>query len=175
MRSGWWPRVRALCCWCACLGWAVCVELAGSEQGACGSAVLFLPLLCGLEQFFVEQIFVLLFANGAVPPVASLAAMLWTAGRLEVPLLRGTCAIDDGAFAVRGVQAAVGFEEAKYSGFAGSTVPATPPIPAGSDYVTCDLTGDFHEHPYAFNFTDVHGASARCLPLSVSLSQRSLA
>jgi hypothetical protein len=79
---------------------------------------------------------------------------------LEAALLRGTCAIDDGAFAVRGVQAAVGFEEAKYSGFPGSVVPATDPIPAGSEYVTCDLTGDFHAHPYAFNFTDVQGAYA---------------
>ncbi len=85
------------------------------------------------------------------------------AGGLEAPVLRGTCAIDDGAFAVRGVQAAVGFEEAKYSGFPGSVVPATDPIPAGSEYVTCDLTGDFHAHPYAFNFTDVQGAyPARC-------------
>ena len=171
---------------CPSLMLLVCVLGLGSVRGAGGLRAGCVRQCSPIFTFFVrsfvrsflcglEQIFVLLFANGAVPPVASLAAMLWTAGRLEVPLLRGTCAIDDGAFAVRGVQAAVGFEEAKYSGFAGSTVPATPPIPAGSDYVTCDLTGDFHEHPYAFNFTDVHGASARCLSLSVSLSQRSLA
>ena len=85
-------------------------------------------------------------------------------GGLEAPpLLRGTCAIDDGAFAVRGVPAVVGFEDAKYSGFPGSVVPATDPIPAGSDYLRCDLTGGFYAHPYAFNFTDVQGASALSL------------
>jgi hypothetical protein len=32
--AGWWPRqVRALGCWCACLGWAVCLELASSQRG----------------------------------------------------------------------------------------------------------------------------------------------
>ena len=80
------------------------------------------------------------------------------AGGLDAPLLRGTCAIDDGAFAVRGVQASVGFEEAKYSGFPGSVVPRTDPIPAGSDHLRCDLTGGFYAHPYAFNFSDVQGA-----------------
>lgn len=82
-------------------------------------------------------------------------------------MLRGTCAIDDGAFAVRGVQAAVSFEDAKYSGFPGSVVPATDPIPAGSDYLNCDLTGEFHAHPYAFNFTDVQGVCAACSPSTV--------
>ena len=56
----------------------------------------------------------------------------------------------------------MGLEEAKYSGFPGSVVPRADPIPAGSDNLCCDLTGGFHAHPYAFNFSDVQGASVPC-------------
>ena len=78
------------------------------------------------------------------PPSNPRPAAAAPAGTLDSPLLRGACSIEDGAFTVRGVPAAVALEDAKHA--------------SGTEYLNCDLTGDFNARPFAYNFTDVRGA-----------------
>ena len=86
------------------------------------------------------------------PSNPRLPATAAPAGTLDSPLLRGACSIEDGAFTVRGVPAAVALADAKHA--------------SGTEYLNCDLTGDFNARPFAYNFTDVRGAPRPLAPSS---------
>ena len=80
------------------------------------------------------------------------------------PLLRGTCAIEDGAFMIRG-KTPVTLEQAKF--------------PGGSDFVACNLTGSTGSHPFAYRLDNVKGArtaasltTATCLTVRLPCAHR---